>query len=111
MEAAISVNPRPRPKAVYGIRQSTLLRAGPRRHEIFIFNVDQDVKEDSIREFLTGEGVKVHDLECKSREGAWTKSYRVTVELNDINTLYQPDFWPDGIGCKRYWPRRNTSQT
>ncbi len=100
---------RPKPKAVFGTRQSTVLRSGPRRHDLFVFRVDDNIEDDSIKEFLAGENVKVHDLERVSRDDAWTKSYRVTVETSDLTAILTPDFWPDGIGCRRF-RRRKTQE-
>jgi hypothetical protein len=46
--------------------------------------------------------------ECPLEDGSWTKSYRVTVECNNINDILNPEFWPDGIGCRRFWRKKVT---
>ncbi len=53
--------------------------------------------------------VKVHELERVSRDEAWNKSYRAIVETDDISDLLNPDFWPEGIGCRRYRKKRETT--
>ena len=97
---------RPREKAIYGTRKDGALRAGPRRHELFVFRVHNDFNDSDVKQFFTDENVTVHELECLSREGSWNKSYRVAVETTDLTPLLQPEFWPDGIGCRRYFKKR-----
>jgi len=97
---------RGKPPAIYGTRQGTSLRAGPRRHSLFVFRVHADIDETSITNFLTNENVTVANVERLSREDSWTNSFRITVESDDISGLLSPEFWPDGIGCRRYYSRK-----
>lgn len=97
---------KPKTKPVYGTRQDTQIRAGPRRCELFVFRVDKEIEDDQLGAFLASEQVKVHELECISKPEAWTKSYRIAVETPDPSAILQPDFWPDGIGCRRFWKKR-----
>ena len=69
--------------------------------------MDRSITDEEIREFLVEEKVKIIELKCVSNEDAWTKSFHITVECNNLDSVLQPDFWPDGIGCRRYW--RNQS--
>ena len=103
---------RPKPKAVYGTRQSTILRSAPRRHELFVFRVDKEIADDSLKDYLTEEGKvnKIHELKCVSLDNSWTKSYRVLIECKDVNDILSPDFWPDGIGCRRFWRKRSDNK-
>ncbi len=100
--------PKPKPKAVFGTRQSDILRSGPRRFDLFVFRVDNSIEDDNLKSFLTSENIVVHDLERVSRDDAWTKSFRVTVVGADLSVILNPDFWPNGIGCRRF-RRKNTT--
>ncbi len=97
---------RSKPKVVYGTRQSSTLRAGPRRHDLFVFRVDNDITDEMLQDYLKDNHVTVRELECISQDGSWTKSYRITVECNDISGILNPEFWPDGIGCRRFRRKR-----
>jgi hypothetical protein len=99
---------RSKTKPVYGTRQGSTLRAGPRRHDLFVFRIDKDITDEMFRDYLNESQVNVHELECLSQDGSWTKSYRVTVECNNINDILNPEFWPDGIGCRRFWRKKVT---
>jgi len=94
---------RTKPAAVYGTRQDTTLRSGPRRFDLFVFRVHNDITDEDIKLFLNKEDVTVRELEILSSDNAWTKSYRVSVETKSIDMMLQPEFWPDGIGCRRFW--------
>ena len=59
---------------------------------------------------LLQDHMTVKELECVSRDDSWTKSYRIIVECNDLAALLNPEFWPDGIGCRIYW-REKIQQT
>jgi len=95
-----------KPKVVYGTKSDTTIRAGPRRHELFVFRVHSDIKCEEIKQFLRNENVVVNDLELVSKQDAWTNSYRVVVETADLDFILKPDFWPDGIGCRKFWRKR-----
>ena len=98
---------RPKPKAVFGTKQDTLICSAQRRYELFVFRVHQDIEDNTIQQFLEAENIKVHELEVLSRSDAWTKSYRVLVEPPSLNVVLKPDFWPDGIGCRRFWKKKS----
>jgi len=99
-----------KPKAVYGTRQSTILCSAPQRHDIFVFRVHQDISDESLGDFLRDENVNVVGIERVSKDIAWTKSYRVTIETMDLTTVLRPEFWPDGIGCRRFFRKHVTQQ-
>ena len=68
--------------AVYGKRQHTSLRGGPKITELFIFNVCPDTSE-SIR-----------------------KSFKLCVDVKFKDTIMEADFWPEGIACRKYFRPR-----
>ena len=74
--------------------------------ELFVFNVDCSTDENCIKEFLKEEQVKVIEMECVSHKEAWTKSFRVLVTADDPVCTLDCDFWPLGIGCRRFFKKR-----
>ena len=98
---------RKRPPVVYGTNTNTTLKAGPCRHEIFVFRVDSETTVDDIKEFVKGDNRSVTDIECKSSADSWTKCYRLVVQCPDIEPLLDPTFWGNGIGVRRYFNRKN----
>lgn len=100
-----------KPKAVFGTKQSMLIRSAPRCHDLFVFRVHRDISDDTLRDFLKNEGVTIHDLELVSWQDATTKSYRITLESPDLDSVLKPEFWPDGIGCRRFFKKKTTKDT
>ena len=98
---------RKRPPVVYGTNSNATLKAGPRRHKIFIFRVDSETSEDQIKDFVKGDNRSVVNIECKSLTDSWTKCYRLVVQCPDIEPLLDPSFWGNGIGVRRYFIKRN----
>ena len=98
---------RKRPPVVYGTNSNATLKAGPRRHEIYIFRVDSETSEDQIKDFVKGDNRSVVNIECKSLTDSWTKCYRLVVQCPDIEPLMDPSFWGNGIGVRRYFIKRN----
>lgn len=98
---------RRRPQAVYGTRSPTAtLKSGPVRQELFLFRVHHDITTEDITSFLNDQSIKLTDIEKLSKSGSWTDYYRVVIEARDLGTIMTPDFWPDGIGCRRFWRKR-----
>ena len=48
----------------------------------------------------------VIEMECVSHKEAWTKSFRVLVTADDPVCTLDCDFWPLGIGCRRFFKKR-----
>lgn len=75
-----------------------------------MFRVHEDITDEALKGFITGEKLTVNELERVSKDNSWTKSYRVVVGGDDLSMILEPDFWPEGIGCRRYW-RKKTQAT
>lgn len=104
---------RKRQSVVYGTSTKTGLKAGPRRHELFIFRVDEGISTDDIKSFLSEEGKPLRDIECKSKPESWTRCYRIVVECDNVEEIMDPGFWPNGIGCRRWqrWYGERSTET
>ena len=50
----------------------------------------------------TTENIMVHGIECISHQNARYKSFRVEIHFSEYDAVMSPDFWPEGIGCRRY---------
>lgn len=95
---------------IFGSKQnSSGLRAGKRRRDIFVFNVDPDFNEDDIAAYINGEGIEIDEIEQVNRASANLKSFKVTIGLNDYEAVLIPDFWPYGIGCRPFYPARKSA--
>ena len=86
--------------------------------DVFVCNTHNSTTEDTVKDALkhftsdeNGEGgVEALEVECRSREGMFKKSWRVSVAFTDREKVLSPESWPEGWGCRRYF-RAKTSQT
>lgn len=67
-----------------------------------MFNVNKNVSEDVIKEFLRQDNVNVIALECVSHKDSYMNSYKLRVDSKDESRLMEPEFWPERIGCRKY---------
>ena len=53
-----------RGKAVYGKKQSDALKAPPRRYELVVFNVTRDHDVNSVKSYITSDGIDVLNIKA-----------------------------------------------
>ena len=71
-------------------------------------DLDSTILQECLKERLN-DSVKCRKIE---RENARFSSFQVTALCNEVNELYAPDIWPDGIFVRRYYePRKQGSVT
>ena len=99
---------RSRRPEVRGTRTSDcLIRAGPITKDLFVSRVSSEHTEQDVKNFLEGENVHVLDIVQISQPESYTISFHVTVQMShDAEKLMEPDFWPYGVCCRRFY-RRN----
>ena len=98
--------------AVYGTRKHATIVGGPKCIDLFVFNVDKKVEEDSIKDFLVQEeNISVVNVECVSHINSYMKSFKIRVDQMYEAKLMDAKFWPEGIGCRKYvkprYPAKN----
>ena len=97
----------PRTKVVRGTREQCPLRAGLVTREFFIFRVDKEHTADDIKVFIQEQGVTVIDISCVSHVDSYTNSYHVGAQAKNVDNMSMPNFWPEGICCRRFYRKRN----
>ena len=98
-----------RPKAVIGKKQGNCdVKAGLRLAEFFVFRVHQDVSIDQLKKYVSeNSALAVVEAESKSRENAASHCYKLVVEgFEDPFLLMREDFWPEGVGCRKFYKRK-----
>ncbi|ELU01628.1 hypothetical protein CAPTEDRAFT_227909 [Capitella teleta] len=71
--------------------------------EYFDFRVDPELSVETVKQHITDGGATVMEIERMSQNKAVTQSFRVLVNVDDPNKLYNEDFWGDGVGCRRFY--------
>ena len=93
-----------------GTGESSGLRAGPSSFQLQITNINRELGEEDIKEYLKGKGVEASRIEDKSSEGWETKRFLLTLQYEHFDTIMKPEFWPSKIYFKRWFPVKEKTQ-
>ena len=87
---------------------------GKKKKELFVFRVDKNVTDEQFSDYISrkdnNDCVKVKRL---SHEDAASNSYHVIYKIYTMDTkvVMSPEFWAEGVGCRRYIRRQNQDFT
>lgn len=71
-----------------------------RRAHIKVFNIDDHYTMDEIKADIEAQDVQVMQIERIENS---VNSFHIAIPLDQKDIVFSADFWPDGIGCRRYW--------
>ena len=93
-------------KAVFGRNSTGTLKGAPRRVDMFVFHLEKETDIDLVQTYVEDKNVNVFKAECVSHEDSVYKSFRITVDFSDRERMLEEDFWPQGVGCRQFFRRR-----
>ena len=97
---------RKRKPAIIGKRQDTKLKGADKHTDIFIFNVQKEFTSDDIMEYLKDNNIYCNLAEIVSHKDHITRSFKINILYKDMDSVMEPEFWPVGIGCRRFIRKR-----
>jgi hypothetical protein len=77
--------------------------------QLFIYRVLKHVSLSDMRNFLKDQ-VTILDLQLISHQDAHYNSFKLDIPQSDLDVVSDRMFWPEGIGCRRYYPRRTVTE-
>ena len=93
-------------ETVIGKREGISVKSGLKHINVFVSRVHPDETDESVKSFICDEGVEVIDIKQVSNVNAFMKSYRVTINFDDLNKVLDEGFWPKGMGCRTFYEKR-----
>ena len=66
--------------------------------------------EHDLNEFLVKNIIDVKNIDRVSHNNSRFNSYKITVSVIDFNRILDEYFWPDGIQCKKWYERKDSSR-
>ena len=95
-------------QAVYGKSSNVtgILKSMPRRSDIFVFRLDKETTSDEVKQYIQSKDIPVHSIDRTSREESVFSSFKVSVDSSNISVIMDEEFWPEGIGCRKFIRRR-----
>ena len=83
------------------------MRSAARTADIFISNCDTEITVDSLSKYIYDEfKVKVQNCDNLVTRYNDYKSFKVSLLVNDRVKLLNPELWPEGIICRKFYNPR-----
>lgn len=85
--------------------KTTGFSAIERKVWIYIYRINKHVSEQIIRDYIKKQqDFSTCNIEVKQLDGdpSFSKRFLVTAPINKKEVLYDPSFWPEGVGIKRF---------
>ena len=98
-----------RREAVIGKRKHSVIKSGAKYTHLFVSRVFCDVTDDEMKQYICDEGVNVIEIKTVSHEEARMKSFKITIETEEKDTVMSDSFWPAGIACREFYGGRNNN--
>ena len=84
--------------------------SGRRTRDLFIYNLDNSVTPETVIDYISEQddsiNITTDDIVLQSKEGANTKSFRVSVDTSHFDTINSNDFWPSTIAYRPFFHKR-----
>ena len=86
------------------------IKGAKRVADLYIGNCDLDVSVDSLISHISKEtGIRVHKCEPIKSKSHVSKSFKISLNMNDRQKLLNPDIWPEDIVCRKFYNPRHLS--
>ena len=84
------------------------LKAGPKEFQVQITNVNQEITENEIRDYIKGvdNDIVINSIKDTSSEGWQTKRFLLTFDTTHYDNVMSSSFWPSKIYFKQWFPAR-----
>ncbi len=69
---------------------------------MFVFRVNNEVNEDTVRDHMTGKNMQFLSLKTMSNPEALFKSFLITVSAAELSNIMDPDIWPPGAKLREF---------
>ncbi len=102
---------RQRNRVVYGTGDDGGLTAGLQRHNLFVFQVNKQITDQQVQDYLEKKEVHVVSIKRISADESPSNSYHVELHCMDVRPVMTPDFWPIGVGCRKYIQKSRWQRT
>ena len=86
---------------------NTRIKGAPEpTRDIFVYRVHPETESDILRDHITEQGIIVNNLSCVSNVEAKFKSFKLNVNISQVNQLFDESFWPVGIRVRKFYSPR-----
>lgn len=105
------VNRKRKPVNIVGSKQTKdneTIKSAVRVADIYVGNCDLEATPETVSEYIHKEmDIVVQKCELLASKNQNSKSFKVTLKLNDRQKLLSSEVWPEGIICRKFYSPRN----
>ena len=70
-----------------------------------------NVTEDQVKDYINNKDVTVVSIKLMTAAEAPSNSYHVVIHCMDVRPIMRPEFWPTGVGCRRFRKKQQWSNS
>ena len=74
----------------------------------YVGNADVNTSVDVMKTGIESQGVAVVGLEEIQRRHNRFKSFKLCIKKKDVETIKDPNFWPEGVAVRRFFQKTNS---
>lgn len=89
-------------RVVVGKATNATVRSSKPVKHVFVYHVDKEVDAAAISEYMKSQRVTVRDIRNTAKDSLFTNSFKISVNSDDIDTVFNEEFWPDGVRCREW---------
>ena len=93
--------------------QSHHKRGGPPKHSSFMWvSRVRHGDPEKVRRYLESRYIRIYNIDKVSHPKSKFNSFKICLHKDDINTVYEHNFWPRGVWCDEWrdpWEERRRS--
>ena len=86
-----------------------MVKSAPRIADIYVGNLDVNVTVEAIVDYVQNDiGVSIEKCEVLKSKNPNNSSFKLSLTLDNRNKLLDPEAWPEGIICRKFYSSRNS---
>ena len=95
-------------RGVLGKKKDTPITSGPDDVELFVSRVNNCITPETMKTYITDQGVDVHSINVVSHKDSRTKSFKVKIKNAQFKDVMDDSFWPSGVACRKFFYVKTT---
>ena len=89
-------------------KDNETIKSAVRVADLYVGNCDLEVTPKTVSEYIHKEmNIVVQKCQLLASKNENSKSFKVTLKLNDRQKLLSSEVWPEGIICRKFYSPRN----
>ena len=89
------------------VDMNQFIKSAPKIVDIYVGNVDYHVTVEALSEYVKSDiGIQTEKCEALQSRNPNYKSFKLSINISDRVKVLNPEVWPEGIICRKYYNPR-----